>query len=69
MGQIQDTIDKKGILYIAKCDTIHQILQKLKSRYYTTEETHEIELAVKFQHLLSLVPKTKNLEDWLSDLE
>src|SRR5436190_8605978 len=33
MVRIQDTIDKKGISYIAKCDTIHQILQKLKSRY------------------------------------
>src|SRR5438270_6780560 len=69
MGRIQDTIDKKGISYIAKCDTIHQILQKLKSRYCATEETREIELAAKFRRLLSSVPKTKNPEDWLSDLE
>ena len=69
MGRIQDTIDKKGISYIAKYDTIHQILQKLKSKYYTIEETRKIELAARFRHLLSSVPKSRNPEDWLSDLE
>jgi len=48
VSRIQDTVDMKGISYLARCDSLHQMLQKLKSKYSATEETCEIELAVKF---------------------
>ena len=69
VGRIQDTVDMKGISYLARCDTLHQMLQKLKSKYSATEETREIELAAKFRRQLNSVPKSQNLEDWLSELE
>ena len=69
VSRIQDTIDMKGISYLARCDSLHQMLQKLKSKYSATEETREIELAAKFRRQLNSVPKSRNLEDWLSELE
>jgi hypothetical protein len=62
VGRIQDTIDKKGISYIAQYDIPYQMLQKLKSRYCTTEETREIELAAKFRRHLYSIPKSGSID-------
>ena len=69
VARIQDTIDKKAISYIARCDTPHEMLRKLKSKYCPTEATRKIELAAKFRRQLSIAPKTKGIEDWLMELE
>ena len=69
VGRIQDTIDRKGIAYITKCNTPYQMLQKLKTKFCATEETREIELAAKFRQHLYSVPKSSNIEDWLIELE
>ena len=69
VGRIQDTINRKAISYITDCDTPYQMLRKLKSKYCATEETREIELAAKFRRQLNTVPKSRNIEDWLTELE
>src|SRR5204863_6381792 len=55
--------------YLARCDTLHQMLQKLKSKYSATVETREIELAAKFRRQLNSIPKSRSLDDWLTELE
>jgi hypothetical protein len=69
VGRIQDTIEKRGISYIAQCDTPYQMLRKLKSKYCATEETREIELAAKFRRYLSTSPKSGSIDEWLTELE
>ena len=69
VGRIQDTIDKRGISYIAQCDTPYQMLRKLKTRYCATEETREIELAAKFRQYLHSIPKSGSIDEWLTELE
>jgi hypothetical protein len=69
VGRIQDTIDRRGISYIAQCDTPYQMIRKLKSRYCATEETREVELAAKFRRHLYSIPKSGNIEEWLTELE
>ena len=67
--RIQDTIDKRGISYIAQCDTPYQMLRKLKSKYCATEETRENELAAKFRRYLYSIPKSGSIDEWLTELE
>ena len=67
--RIQDTIDKRGISYIAQCDTPYQMLRKLKSKYYAIEETREIELSAKFRQYLHSIPKSGGIDEWLTKLE
>ena len=69
VGRIQDTVDMKGISYLANCDTLYEMLKKLRTKYSVTEETREIELAAKFRRQLNAAPKNRNIEDWLSDIE
>jgi hypothetical protein len=61
--RIQDTTDKRGISYIVQCDTPYQMLRKLKSKYCTTEETREIELAAKFRRHLYSIPKSGSIDE------
>ena len=62
VGRIQDTIDKRGISYVAQCDTPYQMLKKLKSRYCATEETREVELAAKFRQQLYSNPRSQGID-------
>jgi hypothetical protein len=45
------------------------MVRRLKLKYWDTELTREIKAAAKFQRHLSLVPKLRNLGDWLLELE
>ena len=45
------------------------MLSKLKAKFCPTEDIRKIELVAKFRNQLRSSPKSRNIEDWLSELE
>ena len=62
-------MSQKALSHISSCDTAYEMLSKLKAKFCPTEDICKIKLVTKFRNQLRSSPKSRNIEDRLSELE
>ncbi len=66
--RVQETVSRQNLTYTFRCDSIYDMLLKLKQRFSPSDESRERDLIARY-HKVRKAPKDRNIEDWLEDLE
>lgn len=60
-ARIQESVSRNIITYTFNCETPHEVIVKLRTRFAPTDETREQEMLVQYRKLQK-PPRSKNLE-------